>query len=60
MFTDQGGKTLAKVIKTAQCLPRYVEDEEAEDLIREVSKEEVERIIKSMAKKKALAWTSGP
>eukprot|EP00253_Pinus_taeda_P019311 PITA_19311 len=53
LFTEQGGITLAEVIRTTQCFPRFVEEEEAEDLIREVTKEEVESIVKSMAKDKS-------
>lgn len=53
LFADQGEITLAEIIRTAQCFPRYVEDEEAESLMYEVSKEEVESVIKSMAKDKS-------
>lgn len=53
LFTDQGGITLAEVIRTAQVFPKHVEEEEAEELIREVSQEEVEDIIKTMAKDKS-------
>ena len=53
LFSDQGESTLAEVIRTAQCFPRYVEVEEAESLMGEVTKEEVESIIKSMAKDKS-------
>eukprot|EP00253_Pinus_taeda_P027005 PITA_27005 len=53
LFTNQGEKTLAEVIKTAQCFPGYVEEEEAESLMGKVTKEEVESIIKYMAKDKS-------
>eukprot|EP00253_Pinus_taeda_P010189 PITA_10189 len=53
LFADQGEITIAEVIKTAQCFPRYMEEEEAEDLHRPVTKEEVESVIKSMAKEKS-------
>lgn len=53
LFTDQGEVTLAKVIRTTQCFPHYVEEDEAEELMGEVTKEEVESIIKSMAKDKS-------
>eukprot|EP00253_Pinus_taeda_P015727 PITA_15727 len=53
LFADQGEVTIAEVIKTAQCFPRYVEEEEAEDLLRPVTKEEVESVIKSMEKEKS-------
>eukprot|EP00253_Pinus_taeda_P006943 PITA_06943 len=53
LFADQGEITIAEVIKTAQCFPWYVEEEEADSIMREVSKEEVESIIKSMAKNKS-------
>lgn len=53
LFSEQGETTLAEVIKTAQCFPRYVEEDEAEGLQGEVTPEEVESIIKSMAKDKS-------
>eukprot|EP00253_Pinus_taeda_P029860 PITA_29860 len=52
LFTAQGGITLAEIIRTAQCFPRFVEEEEAGSLMEVVSKEEVEHVIKSMAKDK--------
>eukprot|EP00253_Pinus_taeda_P018177 PITA_18177 len=60
LFADQGEITIAEVIRTAQCFPRYVEEEEAKSLMNEVTKEEVECVIKSMAKDKSLGsdgWT---
>eukprot|EP00253_Pinus_taeda_P004149 PITA_04149 len=60
LFTDPGEITIAEVIKTAQCFPKYVEEEEVEDHHGPVSKEEVESVIKSMAKEKSLGpdgWT---
>eukprot|EP00253_Pinus_taeda_P010711 PITA_10711 len=53
LFTAQGGITLAEIIRTAQCFPRFVEEEEAGSLMEVVSKEEVEHVIKSMAKDKS-------
>eukprot|EP00253_Pinus_taeda_P023384 PITA_23384 len=53
LFADQGEINLTEIIRTAQCFPRYVEDEEAESLMNEVSKEEVESVIKSMEKDKS-------
>eukprot|EP00253_Pinus_taeda_P028824 PITA_28824 len=53
LFSEQGEITLAEVINTAQCFPRYVEEDEAEGLQGEVTIEEVESIIKSMAKDKS-------
>eukprot|EP00253_Pinus_taeda_P036400 PITA_36400 len=52
LFSDQGGITLAEVIRVAQCFPRFVEDEEDGNLVEEVTKEEVEAVVKSMAKDK--------
>eukprot|EP00253_Pinus_taeda_P010693 PITA_10693 len=42
-----------EVIKTPQSFPRYVEEEEADNLMCEVTKEEVESVIKSMARDKS-------
>eukprot|EP00253_Pinus_taeda_P016222 PITA_16222 len=53
LFTEQEGITLAEIIRTAQCFPRFVEEEEAEGLVEVVIKEEVENIIKSMEKDKS-------
>eukprot|EP00253_Pinus_taeda_P019083 PITA_19083 len=61
LFTAQGGITLAEIIRTAQCFPWFVEEEEAGNLMEVVSKEEVEHVIKSMAKDKSPGpdgWTS--
>eukprot|EP00253_Pinus_taeda_P026726 PITA_26726 len=61
LFADQGEITIAEVIRTAQCFPRFVEEEEAESLMNEVTKEEVECFIKSMAKYKSPSsdgWTT--
>eukprot|EP00253_Pinus_taeda_P003725 PITA_03725 len=60
LFTAQGGITLAEIIRTAQCFPRFVEEEEAGSLMEVVTKEEVEHVIKSMAKDKSPSpdgWT---
>eukprot|EP00253_Pinus_taeda_P025314 PITA_25314 len=53
MYADQGEITIAEVIKTAQSFPRYVEEEEADDLMSEVTKQEVESVIKSMERDKS-------
>eukprot|EP00253_Pinus_taeda_P016357 PITA_16357 len=53
---DSGEATIAEVIRTAQCFPRFVEEGEAEELSNPVSKEEVEAAMKIMAKDK----TPGP
>eukprot|EP00253_Pinus_taeda_P035564 PITA_35564 len=53
VFSDPGEATIAQVLRTAQCFPRFVEEEEAEDLSRPVSKEEVEAEMKIMAKDKS-------
>lgn len=53
LFSNPGGISLAEIIRTAQAFPRFVEEEDVEDLFREVTKEEVESIIKSMAKDKS-------
>eukprot|EP00253_Pinus_taeda_P005167 PITA_05167 len=53
LFVDQGEITITGVIRTSQCFPRYLEEEEVESLMNEVTKEEVECVIKSMAKDKS-------
>jgi len=53
LFADQGEATIVEVIKTTQCFHRYVEEEEAEQVMDPVTKEEVESVIKSMAKEKS-------
>eukprot|EP00253_Pinus_taeda_P030442 PITA_30442 len=53
LFADPGGTSIAEIIRTAQAFPRFVEEEEAENLYREVSKEEIENVIKSMPKDKS-------
>eukprot|EP00253_Pinus_taeda_P008941 PITA_08941 len=61
LFTAQGGITLAEIIRTAQSFPRFVDEEEAENLMEVVTKEEVEHVLKSMAKDKSPGpdgWTS--
>eukprot|EP00253_Pinus_taeda_P035349 PITA_35349 len=50
---DSGEATIAEVIRTAQCFPRFIEEEEAEELSTPVSKEEVEAVMKNMAKDKS-------
>jgi len=61
LFSDPGEATIAEVIRTAQCFPRFVEEDEAEDLSAPVTKEEVEAAMKLMAKDKSPGpdgWTS--
>eukprot|EP00253_Pinus_taeda_P008342 PITA_08342 len=53
LFSDSGAATIAEVIRTAQCFPRFVEEGEAEELSNHVSKEEVEAAMKIMAKDKS-------
>eukprot|EP00253_Pinus_taeda_P019430 PITA_19430 len=53
LFANPGETTISKVIRTAQCFPKFLEEDEAKDLNGEVSKEEVEATIKSMAKEKS-------
>eukprot|EP00253_Pinus_taeda_P035322 PITA_35322 len=53
LFADPGEITIAEVIRTTQCFPKFLEEDETEDLNGEVSKEEVEATIKSMAKEKS-------
>eukprot|EP00253_Pinus_taeda_P001601 PITA_01601 len=52
-FADQGEVTIAEVIRRAQCFPRFVDEEEAKEVMSPVTKEEVESVIKSMAKEKS-------
>lgn len=53
LFSEEREPTLAKVMRTAQSFPRYVEEEEVEGLQGEITMEEVEKVIKSMAKNKS-------
>jgi len=53
LFADQGEIIIVEVIKTVQCFPRYVEEEEVKDLMSIVTKEEVESVINSMARGKS-------
>eukprot|EP00253_Pinus_taeda_P017096 PITA_17096 len=53
LFSDSGLSTIAEVIRTAQCFPRFVKEGEAEELSNHVSKEEVEAAMKIMAKDKS-------
>jgi hypothetical protein len=32
IFSDQGEATIAEVFRTVQCFPRFIEEDEAEDL----------------------------
>eukprot|EP00253_Pinus_taeda_P033136 PITA_33136 len=52
-YADHGEATIAEVIRIAQCFPRFVDEEEAEEAMTPVTKEEVEGVIKSMAKEKS-------
>jgi len=53
IFSDPEVATLGEIIRTAQCFPRFVEEEEADELSIPVSKEEVEAAMKLMAKDKS-------
>eukprot|EP00253_Pinus_taeda_P002838 PITA_02838 len=60
IFSDTGEATIAEVIRTAQCFPRFVKEDEADELSIPVSKEEVEAAMKNMAKDKSPSrdgWT---
>eukprot|EP00253_Pinus_taeda_P028916 PITA_28916 len=60
IFSDPGEATIAEVMRTAQCFPRFIEEDEAEELSIPVSKEEVEAAMKNMAKDKSPSldgWT---
>eukprot|EP00253_Pinus_taeda_P033955 PITA_33955 len=60
IFSDNGESTIAEIIKTAQCFPRFIEEGMNEDLTAPVSKEEVEAAMKSMGKDKSPSpdgWT---
>eukprot|EP00253_Pinus_taeda_P023068 PITA_23068 len=53
IFSDPGEATIAEVIRTTQCIPRFIEEDEAEELKIPVSKEEVEAAMKLMGKDKS-------
>eukprot|EP00253_Pinus_taeda_P019692 PITA_19692 len=53
IFFDPGEATIAEVIRTKQCFPRFIEEDEAEELTIPVSKEEVEAAMKLMGKDKS-------
>eukprot|EP00253_Pinus_taeda_P033133 PITA_33133 len=53
LFSDSREATIAKVIRTFQCFPRFVEEDEAEDLSAPVTKDEVEAAMKLMVKEKS-------
>lgn len=53
IFSDPGEATIAEVMRTAQCFPRFVEEEEADELSIPVSKEEDEATMKLMDKDKS-------
>eukprot|EP00253_Pinus_taeda_P029408 PITA_29408 len=48
IFADQGEATIAEVFRTVQSFPRFVEEDEAEDLTIPVTKEEIEAAMKLM------------
>eukprot|EP00253_Pinus_taeda_P033725 PITA_33725 len=48
IFADQGEATIAEVFRIVQSFPRFVEEDEAEDLTILVSKEEIEAAMKLM------------
>eukprot|EP00253_Pinus_taeda_P022219 PITA_22219 len=53
IFSDPGEDTIAEAMRTAQCFPRFIEGDEAEDISGPVSKEEVEAAMKTMGKEKS-------
>eukprot|EP00253_Pinus_taeda_P006109 PITA_06109 len=50
---NQGETTIAEVFRTVQSFPRFVEEDEAEDLTILVTKEEIEATMKLMGKDKS-------
>eukprot|EP00253_Pinus_taeda_P030772 PITA_30772 len=60
IFSDSGEATIAEVMRTAQCFPRFIEEDEATELSIPITKEEVEAAMKNMAKDKSPSpdgWT---
>eukprot|EP00253_Pinus_taeda_P028429 PITA_28429 len=60
IFSDSGEATITEVMRIAQCFPRFIEEDEADELSTPVSKEEVEAAMKNMGKEKSLGpdgWT---
>eukprot|EP00253_Pinus_taeda_P010674 PITA_10674 len=53
IFSDSGEATIAEVMRTAQCFPRFIKEDEADELSIPVSMEEVEATMKNMAKDKS-------
>eukprot|EP00253_Pinus_taeda_P004657 PITA_04657 len=53
IFSDSGEATIVEVMRTAQCFPRFLEEDEAAELSNPVTKEEVEVAMKSMGKDKS-------
>eukprot|EP00253_Pinus_taeda_P003035 PITA_03035 len=53
IFADQGEATIAEVFSTVQSFPRFIEEDEAEDLTIPVTKEEIEAAMKLMGKDKS-------
>eukprot|EP00253_Pinus_taeda_P034852 PITA_34852 len=52
IFADQGETTIAELFRTVQSFPRFVEEDEVEDLTIPVTKEEIEAAMKLMGKDK--------
>eukprot|EP00253_Pinus_taeda_P035654 PITA_35654 len=52
IFSDSGEATIAEVMRTTQCFPRLIEEDEADELSAPVSKVEVEAAMKNMGKEK--------
>eukprot|EP00253_Pinus_taeda_P030972 PITA_30972 len=50
---NQGEATIAEVFSTVQSFPRFIEEDEAEDLTIPVTKEEIEAAMKLMGKDKS-------
>eukprot|EP00253_Pinus_taeda_P030676 PITA_30676 len=53
IFADQGEATIAEVFRAVQRFPRFIEEDEAEDLTILVTKEEIEAAMKLMGKDKS-------
>eukprot|EP00253_Pinus_taeda_P016622 PITA_16622 len=53
IFSDPGEATIAEVMRTTQCFPSFLEEDEADELACPVTKEEVEAAMKCMGKDKS-------
>eukprot|EP00253_Pinus_taeda_P036198 PITA_36198 len=53
IFSDPGETTIAEIIRTTQCFPRFTEEGADDELSAPVTKEEVEAAMKSMGKDKS-------